>query len=156
METTLLDFINVYQTEDIKSLNHSRIINRLCVALDKYDSEYDTFPELELELSTGKCKPDVCIYKNLPTDWYNDTIFYNQAPIIAVEILSLKQALSELTDKAFKQYFPAGVEYVWIIIPTFRTTQVILPNGDLKIYYSTDTLKDPVTGIEVNLNNVFR
>ncbi len=156
METALLDFIEEYQSEDIMSLNHSRIINRLCVALDKFDNDYDTLPELELELSTGKCKPDLCIYKNLPIDWYNDTIFYNQAPIIAVEILSPKQALSELTDKAFKQYFPAGVQCVWIIIPTFRTTQVILPNGDLKIYYSTDTLIDPITGVEVNLNNVFR
>jgi Uma2 family endonuclease len=111
---------------------------------------------MELELSTGKCKPDVCIYKNLPIDWYNDTVFYNQAPIIAVEILSPKQALSELTDKAFKQYFPAGVQSVWIIIPTFRTTQVILPNGELKIYSSTETLKDSIIGVEVNLNSVFR
>lgn len=47
MEAESIDFIEQYQTEDIMSLNHSRIINRLCVALDKYDDEYDTFPELE-------------------------------------------------------------------------------------------------------------
>ncbi|MBC8111673.1 MAG: Uma2 family endonuclease [Verrucomicrobia bacterium] len=156
METPHLDFIEDYQTEDIMSLNHSRIINRLCVALDKYDAEFDTFPELELELSTGKCKPDISIYPNLPIDWYNDTVFFTQAPIIAVEILSPKQALSELTDKSFKQYFPAGIVVVWIIIPTFRTTHLLSPNGDLLIFSAHDILKDPITGIEVDLKSVFR
>ncbi|TAF31731.1 MAG: Uma2 family endonuclease [Cytophagia bacterium] len=161
METTSFDLIEEFQTEDIsgsphRSLNHSRIINRFCVALDQFDSEFDTFPELELELTTGKCKPDLCIYKNLPIDWYNDTIFFTQAPIVAVEILSPKQALSELTDKAFKQYFPAGVQVVWIIIPTFRTTHILLPNGELIILSSSALLKDPVTGVEVNLKSIFR
>jgi Uma2 family endonuclease len=145
-----------FQTEDIKSLNHSRIINRLCVSLDKYDAQYDTFPELELELSTGKCKPDVCIYPNIPIDWYNDTIFYSDAPIVAVEILSPKQALSELTDKAFKQYFPAGVKSVWIIVPLFRTIQIISPNGELEIFSSNSILKDPITNIEIELKYIFR
>jgi Uma2 family endonuclease len=148
--------VEEFVTEDIMSLNHSRIINRLCVSLDQYDNEFDTFPELELELSTGKCKPDLCIYHNLPVDWYNDTIFFTQPPLIAVEILSPKQALSELTDKAFKQYFPSGVQAVWIIIPSFRTVQIILPNGDLTILSSADILKDPVTGLEINLKSVFR
>jgi Uma2 family endonuclease len=156
METTHVDFIEDYQTEDIMSLNHSRIINRLCVALDKYDAAFDTFPELELELSTGKCKPDISIYPNLPIDWYNDTVFFTQAPIIAIEILSPKQALSELTDKSFKQYFPAGILVVWIIIPTFRTTHLLSPNGDLLIFSAHDRLRDPITGIEVDLKSVFR
>jgi Uma2 family endonuclease len=156
MEAESIDFIEQYQTEDIMSLNHSRIINRLCVALDKYDDEFDTFPELELELSTGKCKPDICIYHNLPIDWYNDTVFFTQPPIVAIEILSPKQALSELTDKAFKQYFPAGVQIVWIIVPLFRTAHLLLPDGELHILSSNDTLKDPITGVEVNLKSVFR
>ena len=156
METAHFDFSGEFQTEDIMSLNHSRIISRLCVALDRYDTDYDTFPELELERSTGKCKPDVCIYPNLPVDWYNDTVFFTQTPLIAVEILSPKQALSELTDKAFKQYFPAGVRVVWIIIPLFRTFQVLFPGGELTILSAQDTLRDASTGIEISLPSVFR
>ena len=148
--------IEEFQTEDIMSLNHSRIINRLCIALDKYDASYDTFPELELELSTGKCKPDVCIYPNLPVDWYNDTIFFTDSPLIAIEILSPKQALNDLTDKAFKQYFPAGVKVVWIIIPVFRLVQVLLPNGDFQNLSSHEIMKDPTTGIEIDLKTIFR
>jgi Uma2 family endonuclease len=148
--------IEQFQTEDVMSLNHSRIINRLCVALDKYDAQFDTFPELELELTTGKCKPDICIYPNLPVDWYNDTIFLTASPLVAVEILSPKQALSDLTDKAFKQYFPAGVKAVWIVVPLFRTIQLLLPGGDLKTFSSADIMKDPVTNIEIDLKTIFR
>ncbi|MCU0393504.1 MAG: Uma2 family endonuclease [Thermoflexibacter sp.] len=148
--------VEEFETEDIMSLNHSRIINRFCVALDKYDTEFDTFPELELELSTGKCKPDICIYPNLPVDWYNDTIFFTNSPIVAVEILSPKQALNELTDKAFKQYFPAGVQTVWIVIPLFRTLHILMPNGDLQILSFNDVMKDPATHIEINLKDIFK
>ena len=160
METAVLE-LEEFQTEDIigptyRSLNHSRIINRLCVALDKYDANFDTFPELELELVTGKCKPDVCIYPNLPVDWYNDTIYYTDSPLVAVEILSPKQALTDLTDKAFKQYFPAGVQVVWIIVPLFRTIQVLLPNGDLQTISGNGIMKDPITNIEIDLKSIFR
>ena len=148
--------IETFQSEDIMSLNHSRIINRFCVALDKYDAKYDTFPELELELTTGKCKPDICIYPNLPVDWYNDTMFFTDSPLVAVEILSPKQAVSELTDKAFKQYFPANVKVVWIVIPLFRTVQILLPNGDLQNLSFNDVMKDPITDIEIDLKTIFR
>lgn len=156
MESIIFDELDTFQTEDIMSLNHSRIINRFCVALDKYDSEFDTFPELELELSTGKCKPDICIYPNLAVDWYNDTVYFTDSPLVAVEILSPKQALNELTDKAFKLYFPAGVQVVWIVIPLFRTVQILLPNGDLQILSSNDVMKDPATQIEIDLRTIFR
>ncbi len=155
METAVLE-LEEFQTEDIMSLNHSRIINRLCVALDKYDAKFDTFPELELELITGKCKPDICIYPNLPVDWYNDTIYYTDSPLVAVEILSPKQALTDLTDKAFKQYFPAGVEVVWIIVPLFRTIQILLPNGDLQTISGNEVMKDLTTNIEIDLKSIFR
>ena len=148
--------IDEFQTEDIMSLNHSRIINRFCIALDKYDSTFDTFPELELELSTGKCKPDVSIYPNLPVDWFNDTIFFTDSPLVAIEILSPKQALSDLTDKAFKQYFPAGVKVVWIIIPVFRLVQILLPSGESQNLSSHEIMKDPVTGIEIDLKTIFK
>ncbi len=77
MGTNPVEFFEEYQSEDIigppvRSLNHSRIINRISVAMSRYDDTYDVFSKLELELTTGKCKPDVSIYQDLPTDWFND------------------------------------------------------------------------------------
>ncbi|AQG81932.1 Uma2 family endonuclease [Spirosoma montaniterrae] len=155
METKQPAIFEEYVSEDITSLNHSKLIHRLSVALDRYEETYDIMPELELELSTGKCKPDVAIFPNLPLDWLNDVIYYNQPPIIAIEILSPKQALTELTDKAYKQYFPAGVQSVWLIIPTLRIVQTLLPDGSMQTHTS-GTLHDPVTGVEVDLGYLFR
>ena len=53
METNQVQFFEEYQSEDIMSLNHSRIINRVSVAMSRYDDTYDVFPELEFELTTG-------------------------------------------------------------------------------------------------------
>ena len=155
METNQVAFFEEYHSEDIMSLNHSKLIHRLSVALDRYEDTYDIMPELELELSTGKCKPDVAVYKNLPTDWFNDVIYYDQAPIVAVEVLSPKQAVTDLTDKALKQYFPAGVQVVWIIIPTLRIVQTLLPDGSMQTW-SSGIMRDPVTGMEMNLGYLFK
>ncbi|MBC7572310.1 MAG: Uma2 family endonuclease [Spirosoma sp.] len=160
METNQVEFFEEYQSEDIiapahRSLNHSKLIHRISVALDPYEEDYDILPELELELTTGKCKPDVAIYKNLPIDWLNDVIYYNQPPITAIEILSPKQALTDLTDKAYKQYFPAGIQSVWLILPTTRIVQLLLPDGSIQTW-STGIMQDPVTGMELDLGYLFK
>ena len=155
METNSVEFFEEYHSEDIKSLNHSKLIHRLSVALDRYEETFDILPELELALSTGKCKPDVAIYPNLPIDWLNDVVYYNQPPIVAVEILSPKQALTDLTNKAYKQYFPAGVQVVWLVIPTTRIVQTLLPSGLIQTWVN-DIMKDSETGMEVDLNYLFK
>ena len=155
METPYHDVIEEYQSEDIMSVNHSKLIHRLSVALDRYEQEYDILPELELELSTGKCKPDVAIYPNLRTNWFNDLIFYDKPPVTAIEVLSPKQGVSDLTDKAFKIYFPAGVKTVWIIAPMLHICQVLLPDGT-QLTWPNGVLKDPVTSFELDVVRLLR
>ena len=160
MESVAFDLIEEFQSQDIsgpphRSVNHSRLIHRISVALDRYDAEYDIFPELELELSTGKCKPDISIFRNLPIDWLNDIIFYNHPPIIAIEILSPKQALTDLTQKAFDLYFPSGVQVVWIVQPSVRMIIVLTPDGK-RLTFADTALIDPVTGFELELSSIFR
>lgn len=82
-------------------------------------------------------------------------MFFNQPPVTAVEILSPKQAITDLTDKALKQYFPAGVRTVWLITPTTRIAQIMLPDGSIQTWAS-GVLIDPVTGMEVDLGYLFR
>ncbi len=155
METPYNDLIEDYQSEDIMSLNHSRIIHRICVALDRYDEQYDILPELELELSTGKCKPDVCVYPNLPEDWENDIIYYTQPPIIAIEVQSPKQATTDITDKMNKLYFPAGVQSVWIVVPSLQFIMIRTANGQ-KVTFTDGIINDPVTAIEIPFKAIFR
>lgn len=155
MEATPVDSIEEFRSEDIMSVNHSKLIHRISVALDRYEDQYDILPELELELATGKCKPDVSVFNKLSVDWLNDVVFYTQPPIIAIEILSPKQALTELTDKAYKQYFPAGVQAVWLVIPVLQIIHILLPDGSKRIF-ADGMLIDPVTGFELDLTYIFR
>ena len=154
METVAVDLIEEFHSEDIMSVNHSKLIHRLSVALDRYSDRYDILPELELELTTGKCKPDVSVFEPVVVDWLNDVVFYTQPPIIAVEILSPRQALTELTDKAYKQYFPAGVKAVWLLIPVLQIIHILLPDGSKRIF-ADGTLQDPICGFEVDLTYLF-
>ena len=155
METPVVDLIEEFHSEDIMSVNHSKLIGRICVALDRYEAEYDVLPELELELPTGKCKPDVAIYARIGNDWFNDIIYYTQPPLIAVEVLSPKQGLSDLTDKAFKIYFPAGVKAVWLIVPMLHLAQILLPNGT-QLTFTNGQLNDPILGLKVDVDRLLR
>ena len=155
MESPAVDLIEEFHSEDIMSVNHSKLIHRLSVALDQYEEQYDILPQLELELPTGKCKPDVSVFPKLAVDWLNDVIFYTKPPIIAIEILSPKQALTELTDKAYKQYFPAGVQAVWLVIPVLQIIHVLLPDGSKQVF-AAGRLQDPVTRVELDLTYLFK
>ena len=160
MEAQSFDLIEEFHSEDIiapanRSYNHSRLIHRISVALDRYEDQYDVLPKLELELSTGKCKPDISVFPKLPEDWDNDIIFYSHPPIIAIEIQSPKQATTEITKKMNETYFPAGVQSVWIIIPPLRLVFIQTPDGQ-KTTYTQGTIQDPGTDIEVAFDILFR
>ena len=155
METAYHDLIEEYHSEDIMSVNHSKLIHRLSVALDRYEEQYDILPELELELSSGKCKPDIAIYKNLSTNWFNDLIYYSEPPLTVIEVLSPKQGLIDLTDKAFKVYFPAGVKTVWLVVPMLHICQILLPDGT-QLTSPNGTMKDPVTKMQLDVDHLLR
>jgi Uma2 family endonuclease len=155
MEMTVFNEIEDYQTEDIMSLNHSRTIQRISVYLEKYDDEYDIFPELEMKLNGKPVKPDVCVFPNLPEDWYNDIIFITQPPIIAIEVVSPKQAVTEITEKMNMIYFPAGVQSVWIVVPSLQLITIRTPNGQ-KQTFDSGMVKDPIIGLEIPFSYIFR
>jgi Uma2 family endonuclease len=147
--------IEEFETEDVMSVNHSKIIHRLSVALDKYNHEYEILPELELQLSMVKCKPDICIYEHFPDDWENDILFYSKPPITAIEIQSPKQATTDLIDKMNLIYFPAGVKSVWLIIPVLQIV-IIRTHDDKKYTFTEGNIKDPITSIEVPFSKIFK
>lgn len=141
--------------EETMSLNHSRLTYRLSVLLSVYDGQFDVMPELDLELSGGRAKPDISIFQNLVFNWEEDIIRYTEPPITAIEILSPTQAYDALTGKIRKIYFPSGVQSAWIVMPSVRAVQLFLPDNSVE--YFTDTIfTDPVTNIELDLKMVFK
>ena len=155
MEAMPIDEIEEFYSEDIMSVNHSRTIQRISVHFEQYDDDFDTFPELELKLNGKPVKPDVSVFPNLPEDWDSDIIFLTDPPLIAIEVLSPKQGLKEITDKINTIYLPAGVKSVWIIMPLVQTVIIRTPDGK-KQTFTEGLIKDPVTGIEIPFEKIFR
>ncbi len=137
------------------SLNHSRLTYRMCVLLAAYEAQYDILPELELELSAGRAKPDVSVYRNLTFDWEEDVVRYTVPPITAIEILSPTQAFDELVSKIRKVYFPGGVQSAWLVVPTIKAVHLFTPDQPVQIF-TQGAFTDPATGIVLDLADIFR
>ncbi len=154
-----LDVEQQYQKERNKpmpSKNHSRIQRRLVRMFDNaYGEEFDVFPEFELELLGKKAVPDVSIFPFAPSDWENDELRSKVAPILAIEILSPKQASGVLSKKIRTNYFKAGVKSAWIVFPDLKNITVLHPNGAIQTYYR-GILKDVEAGFEIDVDEVFK
>ncbi|NBB21630.1 Uma2 family endonuclease [Runella sp. CRIBMP] len=149
METPALKF----ETEDVVSYNHAKITNRLAKMLSIYDEQYDILPELEFDLSHGRAKPDVAICHRNKVSWLRDIIRPTQPPLLAIEILSPRQALSDLTDKSLDIYFPSGVDTVWVIIAQFKQITIMTLTGHENI--STGIIHNATTGISLDVGTLF-
>lgn len=139
------------------SRNHGVLQTRIASLLEvKYGKVYSILTAVDLELPTGKAVPDISIYPPIESlDWEVDVIKMTNPPITTIEILSPRQALTDLTDKNNVIYFPAGVQSSWIVIPSLRQVSIVLPNKS-KLTFSEGLLKDPVTDIELDLADIFR
>lgn len=141
--------------EETMSMNHSRLIGRLTVALSAYGERYEIFPELEFELSAGRLKPDVAILPRLAYDWEADVIRCPTPPITAIEVLSPTQAFDYLVGKIRQLYFPSGVQSAWLVVPTVRNIYLFLPGQPSQVV-SSGILHDPAAQVDVALADIFR
>ena len=156
MDLRAIEVIEIeHPLEETMSLNHSRLTFRLSYLLAQYDDEFDIMPELELELSTGRSKPDIAIFPNLQYNWEEDIIRFTQAPITAIEILSPTQAFDELTTKIRKTYFPAGVRSAWIVVPSIKTIHVFTTDRQV-LTFKDGSLVDKTTNISLLMSEIFK
>ena len=92
--------------------------------------------------------------QKIAINWRKDVLRRPDAPIIAIEILSPRQALDDITTKIDTIYFPADVKVAWIIFPTLQTVHVLTPDGKTKAY-TEGVIRDPTTGIEISIDDIF-
>lgn len=137
------------------SKNHSVLEMRIGAALLAVCGDrYEVLPELSLELTTGRCVPDLAIYPKLTFDWLNDELRMTDPPLGVIEILSSTQGLKDITDK-LDIYFGAGVKSVWVVIPTFKTIYIITPDKQTTAF-PNGTLIDKSLDIRLDVDALFR
>lgn len=143
-------------SEDVGSLNHSKLQARITTALNNaYGDEYEALTEISLDLPQGTVEPDVAVFPIIEDDWMNDVVKTTELPILAIEILSPRQVLTDVTDKILKTYLKAGIKSVWLVIPTTETIHVIHPLQKMKTF-SHGRVHDAVSGIELDMDAIFR
>jgi Uma2 family endonuclease len=157
MEAILESDINIDEAQDEKmsSLNHSELQTRLGFLLMlAYRQQYSIYTELDFDFASGKTRPDLCVMSKRKVDWLSDEIIMQDVPLTTIEILSPQQSLNSLTERIYEKHFPAGVKSVWLVVPTVQTVSILLPNRQ-QVNFSSGTVTDPVTGIQLELSEIF-
>ena len=134
------------------SYNHSYLASQIAIHL--YDrNKYNIHVELTLDISGTDYIPDIALYEKQPINFFHDSVKTQNMPILVVEILSPKQAISDITDK-FETYFQAGIQSCWLVIPPTQTITVFHDTQHPKSY-STGKMTDSVVNLDVNVADIF-
>ncbi len=132
----------------LPSRNHSALAHRLSVLLDRSCGDRFTVHQaLSLKLDGWDTIPDVCQYPSgvLPHGWLDDDLEVTTPPALVIEILSARQNLQPLVDKA-RDYLKHGVGACWIVLPAAGGSHTV----------GGGSVRDDATGIEVSLDELFR
>jgi Uma2 family endonuclease len=139
------------------SLHHSSIQNRLSFLLTRdFYQKFQILSELALDFKPKGATPDLCIYEKMTFDYAQDedVVKMTAPPLTTVEILSPTQALDGVILKIRKNYFTNGVKSAWVVLPPLKTIVLLLPDQEPQ-YFSSGKMNDPVTGIELKMEEVF-
>ncbi|MBC7920657.1 MAG: Uma2 family endonuclease [Ferruginibacter sp.] len=156
---TLVTSLSDYELERGKpmpSTVHAFIQGNLVYELkDRYRKEFTILPEINLNLPGGRpTVPDLAVYSRFEVDVRHDIIYRTDAPLITIEILSPRQNLQDLIEKT-DQYFAAGVQSCWIVIPGLKAIAVYHQPGTYDFFTEASALKDRNLPIELPVSTVF-
>ena len=187
----LTDDLETEESGDIGSLNHSAIQVNLAYLLKRLGT-FSVYTELSLDTSSldktrykfrEEIKPDVCIYPKRGLSRPYDILKMSEMPLLAIEVVSPKQALQDIGDFKIKAipmksldplqkaleverffamdivekidaYFALGVRSCWMIDPTTAIVLVYRSLEDKTIFTSGEVIDD-VIGIRLPFDDIF-
>jgi Uma2 family endonuclease len=142
------------QSKDMPSRFHARVQSNLAHAFYQFKSKYDCYTELSIVLQGKEMVVDVCLYPAAPLDLQSeDEVYVTTPPVVAVEILSPKQYLTDLTKKC-KDFFAAGVQSYWLVVPALASVYVYESTTQFAVFTS-GTIKDGVANLQMEMSEVF-
>ena len=80
----------------------------------------------------------------------------NVPPELAVEVVSPNDRFVDVEDKA-RDYIRAGVDLVWVVVPSTRSVHVWRKNGERAIVQAGETLsgEDALPGLNIAVSELF-
>ncbi|MFB6098911.1 MAG: Uma2 family endonuclease [Salinibacter sp.] len=137
----------------VPSKLHSVVQTNLTGLFLQYRPRLQVLSELTLELDDRELTPDLSVYAELEVDFTHDELRMAEPPLLAVEIASPTQSVQDLVDK-IRFLIGHGVQTCWLVQPPLRTITVFT-EGMESTTYDQGSVTDPVTEIEVDVDEVF-
>lgn len=156
LETTLSAY-ELERGKPMPSFNHSIVQANISGELrNQLRKTHTITSEINLKLDGQKTVPDLAVFAKRSPDMQHDVLWVQDVPLTTVEILSPKQDLDSLLEKA-QAFLAAGVKSCWIVIPGISTVAVFTgPNTYRSFAHgSADALRDEILGVEIPLADIF-
>lgn len=154
------------EVREMPSRNHSFTQARITGLLSN-DDRFSPFVELSLDASQMDLSqfglqikeeiiPDVYLYPNsVGFNDDEDDLKMPEMPLLAIEIISPKQAISDILAK-FKAYFALGVKSCWLVVPPIKTVAVYSQPSHYKTFAMDMTeVIDEVMDIRLPIHKIF-
>ncbi|AMR25790.1 hypothetical protein A0257_00910 [Hymenobacter psoromatis] len=155
---TLPTHLSDYELERGKpmpSFNHSIVqLNIGSELRSRLRQTHTITSELNLELNGKKMVPDLAIFSKLTPDMQHDILWVQDVPLTTIEILSPKQDLNSLLEKA-RLFLAAGVKSCWIVLPAVGTLAVFTGPTTYRSFTNGGAVVDEVLGVEIPLADIF-
>jgi Uma2 family endonuclease len=162
------------ENRDMPSKKHSRAQTNLTVLFGN-DNRFSTFVELSLDATSidlsqfglkakDELIPDVCVYIESFDEEYDDELDDDEVrvkkmPDLAIEVLSPRQAISDLLCK-IKAYFSLGVKSCWLVMPSIRVIKLYSQTGaeivTKTVGMENGEICDDIMDIRFPIEKVFR
>lgn len=154
LETTLSDY-ELERGKPMPSFNHGFIQANLARVLgNRLHTTHTITSETNLKLENKKLVPDLTIFAKRTPDMQHDVLWTQEAPLTTVEILSPKQDLDSLLEKA-DLFLAAGVKSCWIVIPAVGTVAVFTGPKNYRSFTNGSAVVDEILGVEIPLADIF-
>ncbi|MEZ0487022.1 Uma2 family endonuclease [Fibrella aquatica] len=154
----VIDQLSDYELERGKPMPttvHAAIQTNIAAELKvRYRKQYRVLTEITLATQPKDSVPDVALYPYFQLDYQHDTASRTDAPLVAVEIISPSQSLSQMIEKAGR-YFAFGVTSCWIVIPDMKAIAVYSSPTSYQFFMGNDVVKDSNVPVELPLDVVF-
>lgn len=137
------------------TLQHGSAQANLLIALSmRYKKHFRFVSELTIELGDITAVPDISVYAYYPILWgEQEPAVKVEPPLLAIEIVSPSQTLTEIRDKT-RKYFTQGVKSCWIVQPELQTVSVLHPSEKPRTFDS-GMVEDTAIGISIPVEEVF-
>ena len=158
METQTIELFSDYELErgrPMPNAIHGSIQANLSFGLKlRYRDTHRIMSETSLATQPDGTTPDVVVYPNFTLNYEAEPTKRTDAPLVCIDIQPPLQSLEQMVDKT-GIYFAFGVRSCWIVAPAVKGIFVYDRPDHYSFFYEDDSLRNPNTGFELPLPEIF-